>query len=113
MTGKALTVWGQEALLFIAEEVIVNLRYQGYWYDEEGNRILEKLSEEECRAALENQIKGLDKDYLSFREKSDFLWGSTGDAPLGHQRDLPERCPAQSPEYPAEGLHAVRLCRLR
>lgn len=80
MTGKALTVWDQEALYFIAEEVIVNLRYQGYWYDEEGNRILEKLSEEERRAALENQVKGLGTDYLSFRENEELHQISFGEA---------------------------------
>ena len=55
MMGKILTVWDQEDLHFQAEEVIIRLRYERHWYDEEGNYILNQLSEEERKNACDLQ----------------------------------------------------------
>lgn len=56
MIEKVLTVWNQEELHYVAEEVIVQLRYRSYSFDEKGNWIYDKLTEDERREGLERQI---------------------------------------------------------
>ncbi len=69
---RTLTVWDQEELHYIAEEVIVHLRHELYWYDDNGKRAFEGLRGEERSAALsqalEKQNQLGDKDYLDFPE---------------------------------------------
>lgn len=50
-----LSIWNQEELHNIAEEVIVNLRYRRYYFDDEGNYIMDQLSEEERHAVFEKR----------------------------------------------------------
>lgn len=69
---RALTIWDQEELHYVAEEVIVNLRYELYWYDDNGKRAFEGLRGEERTAALiraaEEQDSLGDEDHLNFPE---------------------------------------------
>ncbi len=68
--AKVLTVWDQEELHFIAEEVIVNLRHELYWYDDNGKRAFEGLRDEKRTAAMIQAIKKQqslgNEDYLNF-----------------------------------------------
>jgi len=70
--AKALTVWDQEELHYVAEEVIVGLRHVLYWYDDDGNSALEGLQGEARAAAmfqaLEKQEQLGDEDYLNIPE---------------------------------------------
>ena len=45
-----LSIWDQEDLHNVAEDVIVGLRYCRYYFDNEGNYIMDQLSEEERHA---------------------------------------------------------------
>ncbi len=69
---RALTIWDQEELHYVAEEVIVNLRHELYWYDDNGKRAFEGLRGEKRSAALfqalEKQGQLGDGDYLNFPE---------------------------------------------
>ncbi len=68
--AKVLTVWDQEEMHFIAEEVIVNLRHELYCYDDDGKRAFEGLRKEERAAAMYQAIKKQEslgsEDYLNF-----------------------------------------------
>ncbi len=68
--AKVLTVWDQEELHFIAEEVIVNLRHELYWYDDDGKRVFEGLRKKERTAAIYQAMKKQqslgNEDYLNF-----------------------------------------------
>ena len=63
-----LSVWDQEALHNVAEDVIVGLRYTRYCYDDEGNYIRHRLTEEEQKATLEKFDANAKNDYLNFPE---------------------------------------------
>jgi len=69
---RALTIWDQEELHYVAEEVIVRLRHELYWYDDNGKRAFEGLRGEERAAAmfqaLEKQDQLGDENYLNFPE---------------------------------------------
>lgn len=63
-----LSVWDQESLHNVAEDVIIGLRYTRYRYDNEGNFIRHRFSEEELNAAMQTQMKNSTNDYLNFLE---------------------------------------------
>lgn len=63
-----LSIWDQEDLHNVAEDVIVGLRYNRYYFDDEGNYIMAQLSEEERHAVFEKCSENAKKDYLNFRE---------------------------------------------
>lgn len=72
---KALTVWDQEELHYIAEEVLIRLRYDLYLYDDEGNYLHDDeghdLTGQARRQAvlqsLDRQEALGDRHYLEFR----------------------------------------------
>ena len=63
-----LSIWDQEELHDVAEEVIVSLRYCRYYFDNEGNYIMDRLSEEERHAVFEKSHATAKSDFLNFRE---------------------------------------------
>lgn len=70
---KVLSIWDQEELHYIAEELIIALRYDYFRYDDEGNYLLDAYqSSEERTAALEQMLKMQDErshtDSLNFGE---------------------------------------------
>lgn len=70
MTVETLTVWDQEALHYLAEEILTRLRYCLYWYDDEGEDVLCDLAgparEAALTGAVERQMALGDRDYLDF-----------------------------------------------
>jgi len=73
--ARVLTVWDQEELHFVAEEVLVKLRHALYSYDDSGERAFENLREEERAAAMcqaiEKQERLGNEDYLNFPENEE------------------------------------------
>lgn len=73
MPRRVLSVWDQEELHYIAEELIIALRYDYFRYDDEGNNLLDDCHDkEECSAMLEQMMKMQGErrhtDNLNFRE---------------------------------------------
>ena len=66
-----LSIWNQEELHNVAEEVIVSLRYYRYYFDDEGNYIMDQLSKEERLAVFEKRDANAKKDYLNFAENEE------------------------------------------
>ena len=62
------------------EEVIVGLRYCRYYFDGEGNYIMDQLSEEERHAVFEKCDANARKDYLNFDENEELHQRSFHDA---------------------------------
>lgn len=75
MTRKTLSVWDLEDLHYIAEEVIVKLRFDRCFYDDEGNYLFDNLSEEEFEnlytQARDYRSEHRNTDYLNFRENEE------------------------------------------
>ena len=75
MTVETLTVWDQEILHYLAEEILIRLRYCLYWYDDEGKDALCDLAGPAREAALteavERQMALGDRDYLNFHENNE------------------------------------------
>lgn len=75
MSKNILTVWDLEDLHYIAEEVIVKLRYEASSYDDEGNYIPLTLSGEDredfISRAIQYEIEHESTDYLNFRENEE------------------------------------------
>ena len=63
-----LSIWDLEDLHNVAEEVSVSLRYWRYRFDNEGNYIMHRLSEEERRAVFEKSDAAAMSDFLNFHE---------------------------------------------
>ena len=75
-----LSIWDQEELHDVAEEVIVSLRYRRYYFDSEGNYIMDQLSKEERQAVFERCDANAQKDYLNFDENEELHQLSFHDA---------------------------------
>lgn len=74
MIVETLTVWNQEDLHYLAEEVLVELCFYFYHYDDKGNYILSGLDRSERDEALtqafERQLALGDRNFLDFRGNS-------------------------------------------
>lgn len=73
---KILSVWDQEDLHYVVEELIIALRYDYFMYDDEGNYLPDACqSRKERTAALERMVKMQDErshtDSLNFRENEE------------------------------------------
>lgn len=66
-----LSIWDQEELHNVAEDVIVGLRYRRYHFDGEGNYIMDKLPEKERHAIFEKCSANAKTDYLNFQENEE------------------------------------------
>lgn len=75
-----LSIWDQEELHNVAEEVIVSLRYRRYYFYGEGNYIMDQLSKEERQALFEKHDANAKKNYLNFRENEELHQLSFHDA---------------------------------
>lgn len=75
-----LSIWDQEDLHNVAEDVIVGLRYRRYYFDDEGNYIMHQLSEEERHAIYEKCDANAKNDYLNFHENKELYQISFHDA---------------------------------
>ena len=86
--AEPVTIWDQEGLHALAEEVIIQRRFDDAWYDEEGNYIPLTLSKEE-REKIRNEIVARMSDasvsYLDFRAKEEELRQIT----LGEAVEMP------------------------
>ena len=71
MTIEVLTVWDLEDLHYIAEEVLIRLRHDLYWYDDEGEDVFSGLTgkerEQAILHALARQEELGDRHYLDFQ----------------------------------------------
>jgi len=67
---KILTIWDQEDLHYVAEKVIVDLRFRRYWYHDDGSWAFEGMGKEERSAAMCEADKKWKlfqyEDYLNF-----------------------------------------------
>lgn len=73
---KPVTIWDQETLHALAEEVIIQLRYDDAKYDREGSYIPLSLSGEEREKFLEEarrRMADTPAGYLDFRAKEEEL----------------------------------------
>lgn len=75
-----LSIWDQEDLHYVAEDVIVGLRYNRHHFDDEGNYIMDQLSEKERHAIYEKHDANARTDYLNFRENEELHQFSFHDA---------------------------------
>lgn len=75
-----LSIWDQEDLHNVAEDVIVGLRYHRYYFDDEGNYIMRQLSEKERHAVYEKCGANAKNDYLNFDENEELHQLSFHDA---------------------------------
>lgn len=86
-----LGVWDQEDLHNVAETVIVDLRYRRYYFDDEGNYIMDQLSKEEREEAFEKHDANARKDYLNFRANEELHQLSFRDAFYMPLEDIKEK----------------------
>ena len=75
-----LTIWDQEDLHDVAEDVIVGLRHKRYYFDDEGNYIMDKLPREEWHSVFDKCTANAKSDYLNFRENEELHQISFQDA---------------------------------
>lgn len=84
MTGETLTVWDLEELCSLAEEVIIRLRDELAWYDDQGNRLFDSLSgkerEEFASSAAIHDLIHRGTNYLDFRSSGELHRLSFSDA---------------------------------
>ncbi len=71
-----LSVWDQEELHYIAEELIIALRYDYFRYDDEGNNLLDACQSEEERSALWERMLDMRDEFphnsfLDFRDNEE------------------------------------------
>lgn len=75
MMTEVLTVWDQEDLHCLAEEVLIQLRHSIYLYDNDGNEVLDGLTGSAREEALLQALARLeelgDRHYLDFRENGE------------------------------------------
>lgn len=66
-----LSIWDQEDLHYVAEDVITGLRFNRCHFDGEGNYIALELSKEERLARIDKMDENAKTDYLNFRENEE------------------------------------------
>lgn len=86
-----LTIWDVDELHFVIEDVIVGLRYNRYYFDDEGNYIMDQVSEEEKHVIFEKCVSNGKTDYLNFRENPELRQISFHDAVYMPLQEIKEK----------------------
>lgn len=68
MQQKILGLHDIEDLSYLAEEVLQEIRFNGYRYDDEGNTIFSSMSEEEITSKCVEFLEDSKNNYLEFRD---------------------------------------------
>lgn len=66
-----LSVWDLEDLHFVAEDVITGLRFNRFYFDGEGNYIMDKIPKETWPKIFEKARVNAKTDYLNFLENEE------------------------------------------
>ena len=66
-----LTVWDLEDLHFVAEDVITGLRFNRYYFDDEGNYIMDRIPKETWHEIFEKERASAKTNYLNFLENEE------------------------------------------
>ena len=86
-----LTIWDVDDLHYVIEDVIVGLRFKRYYFDDEGNYIMDRVSEEEKHMIFEKCVSNGKTDYLNFRENPELRQISFQDAVYMPLQEIKEK----------------------